>query len=84
VTVAVKNTVIMSINAPGDCRCVDVFKWPDDSFGFQEFRRDPEDNRGWFPVGVAPTQRFATVAIALLHAKERVRWLPDEATTPSQ
>ena len=24
-------------------RCVDLFSRPDDTFGFEEFRRDPED-----------------------------------------
>ena len=37
------NKVIRSINAPGDARCVDLFARPDGSFGFEEYRRDPED-----------------------------------------
>ena len=45
------NKVIRSINAEGAPLCVDVFRRPDGSFGFEEFRRDPEDGRGWYPVG---------------------------------
>ena len=28
-------------------RCVDLFSRPDGSFGFEEFRRDPEDRGEW-------------------------------------
>ena len=31
-------------------RCVDLFSRPDGSFGFEEFRRDPEDRGEWTPV----------------------------------
>jgi hypothetical protein len=76
--VAVKNTVIMSINASGELRCVDVFKRSDGSFGFQEFRRDPEDNRGWYPIGGGSNQRFLSAADALVNAKARIHWLAIE------
>ena len=31
-------------------RCVDIFRRPDGSYGFEEFRRDPEDAGAWTPV----------------------------------
>ena len=31
-------------------RCVDIFLRPDGTFGFEEFRRDPEDGGVWTPV----------------------------------
>jgi hypothetical protein len=31
-------------------KCVDLFSRPDGSFGFEEFRRDPEDRGEWTPV----------------------------------
>jgi hypothetical protein len=31
-------------------RCVDIFKRPEGTFGFEEFRRDPEDVGAWTPV----------------------------------
>lgn len=46
-----KNTVLKSINLPGESRCVDIFIRPDGTVGFEEFRRDFEDIRGWFPAG---------------------------------
>jgi hypothetical protein len=83
--VTVKNRVVRSINAPGEFRCVDIFIWPDSEvdvheFGFQEFRRDPEDNRGWYPIGGRSSQRFLSAADALVNAKERIHWLANEAT----
>jgi hypothetical protein len=31
-------------------RCVDIFWRPDGTYGFEEFRRDPEDMGAWTPV----------------------------------
>ena len=31
-------------------RCVDLFSRPDGSYGFEEFRRDPEDRGEWTPI----------------------------------
>ena len=47
------NRVLRSINDEDASRCVDIFLRPDGSIGFEEYRRDVEDGRGWFPVGVA-------------------------------
>ncbi|ATG43292.1 hypothetical protein PhaeoP18_01333 [Phaeobacter piscinae] len=40
------NKVIRSINLDGELICTDIFQRPDGSYGFDEFRRDPEDGRG--------------------------------------
>jgi hypothetical protein len=74
---ATRNMVVQSINMAGDCRCVDVFRRPDGSFGFAEFRRDPEDNRGWFPVVQDTGVAFLTAADALVAARRRVVWLAE-------
>ena len=43
----VKKTLVMkSIETPDGGRCVDFFRTPDNSFGFEEFRRDAEDWAG--------------------------------------
>ncbi|MEO3431283.1 hypothetical protein AAFN88_20675 [Pelagibius sp. CAU 1746] len=75
-----KNTVVASINAPGSCasggsRCVDVFRRPDGTFGFEEYRRDAEDPRGWFPVGFFGDQVFDGAAAALAQARRQISWL---------
>ena len=71
----VKPIVVTSINAPGESRCVDIFERPDGSFGFEEFRRDSEDARGWFPVGFFAEQVFESAEAALAEARRRVSWL---------
>jgi hypothetical protein len=69
------NTVIHSFNLDGELRCVDIFRRPDGSFGFEEYRRDPEDNRGWFPVGFFADHRFGNATDALQEARRRIQWL---------
>ena len=46
-----KSKVLKSINLPGDNICVDIFIRPNNTYGFDEFRRDPEDGQGWFSIG---------------------------------
>jgi len=59
-------------------RCVDVFRRPDGSFGFEEFRRDAEDRGSWTPVAYYCPLRFATQAAALAAAARAVRWLCEQ------
>ncbi|WP_340119338.1 hypothetical protein [Pelagibius sp. 7325] len=75
-----KNKVLRSINAPssyasGESRCVDVFRRPDGTFGFEEYRRDAEDARGWFAVGFFSDRVFDSEDAALREARARVVWL---------
>jgi len=52
-----------------------VFARPDGTFGFEEFRRDPEDMGAWTPIGYFSGREFATADAALIAAKEAVPWL---------
>ena len=70
-----ENEVIRSVNLEGETICVDLFRRPDGSFGFEEFRRDPEDGRGWYPIGHHAGRRFATYEAAADAAVESVGWL---------
>lgn len=74
------NKVMKSINAYDDSTCVDIFMRPDGSFGFEEYRRDIEDARGWFPIGYYSTQVFETAEEALIDAKASIRWLVEKST----
>ncbi|HEY7607764.1 MAG TPA: hypothetical protein VIF14_00915 [Alphaproteobacteria bacterium] len=56
-------------------RCVDLFRRPDGSFGFEEFRRDPEDAGAWTPVQFYARKSFASKDEALAEAKRAVAWL---------
>jgi hypothetical protein len=42
--------VVESFENPEHDRCVDFFRRPDDTWGFEEFRRDVEDAGAWTPV----------------------------------
>ncbi|WP_299352831.1 hypothetical protein [uncultured Shimia sp.] len=70
-----KNTVLQSINLDGETVCVDIFKRPDGSFGFEEFRRDPEDGRGWFAIGHYSGQIYQSESDAEVAARKSVGWL---------
>lgn len=72
-----KNKVVKSINYDGEMLCVDIFVRPDDTFGFEEYRRDIEDNRGWFPIGFYADRVFHSVDDALADAIGIVPWLSD-------
>jgi len=80
--VSLRNKVLQSINAPGESRCVDVFARPDGSYGFEEYRCDSEDTRGWFPVGVYGAEIFDSAEAALAAARRQVSWLK-EAEPPA-
>ncbi len=69
------NKVTRSIETADGGRCVDLFRRADASFGFEEYRRDPEDATGWFPLGFHAEATFPTEAAALAEARQRVGWL---------
>jgi hypothetical protein len=72
-----KNLVVKSINAAGEVRCVDIFRRPDNTFGFEEYRRDVEDQRGWFAIGFYSDKTFETEGTALIAAVGSVSWLKE-------
>jgi hypothetical protein len=74
-----KLRVAVSLNNAAGDRCVDVFERGDGSYGFEEFRRDPEDPRGWFPLHRHGSRSFDSEATALGEAKRVVAWLRDES-----
>jgi hypothetical protein len=67
--------VVTSIENQARDHCVDIFVRADGTFGFEEYRRDPEDGRGWFPLHHYSHQVFATEHDALAHAKAIVAWM---------
>jgi hypothetical protein len=67
--------VLASIeNAEAD-RCVDLFRRADGSFGFEEFRRDPEDGGAWTRTGRHGGAVYATRDEALAAARRAIAWL---------
>jgi hypothetical protein len=68
--------VLSSYQTPTADRCVDIFSRPDGTFGFEEFRRDPEDMGAWTPVAYYSHRRPTTEAEAVSAARVAVTWLP--------
>ena len=69
--------VLKSIETDPHHRCVDLFRRPDGSFGFEEFRRDVEDAGAWTPVAFYSGTAYATREAALSAAVARVVWLAE-------
>ena len=70
--------VLRSIENGERDRSVDLFRRPDGSFGFDEFRRDAEDAGVWTPVAYHSGAAYASTDDALGAAVKAVVWL-DEA-----
>jgi len=67
--------VVSSVqNVEGD-RCVDVFRRPNRTFGFEEFRRDPEDGGAWTPLHHYSATEYADQPAADAAARRCVVWL---------
>jgi hypothetical protein len=58
-------------------RCVDLFRRPDGTYGFEEFRRDVEDAGAWTPVQYYSHASYPSKATALSAAALSVAWLAD-------
>jgi hypothetical protein len=70
--------VLASWESSDRFRCVDIFSRPDGSFGFEEFRRDPEDMGAWTPVAYFSGAAYATRADVERAVKRAVPWLAGE------
>jgi hypothetical protein len=68
-------TVLVSLETEDGLRCVDLFRRPDGTFGYEEFRRDPEDQGAWTPVRFASGLSYASLEQARVAAAEAVVWL---------
>lgn len=69
-----KPVVLASIENADGSRCVDIFARPEGGFGFEEYRRDPEDPR-WTQVGAHSGKTFPTREAAEAAAKAAVPWM---------
>lgn len=74
-----ENKVLRSVNTADGGRCVDIFRRPDGTFGFEEFRRDVEDPSGWFPTGGHMGKSFDTEHDAFDQARVSVCWFGNTA-----
>jgi hypothetical protein len=60
-------------------RCVDLFERPDQTCGFEEFRRDVEDAGAWTPVQYYGYAVFPSREAALAAAIKAVGWLSEQS-----
>jgi hypothetical protein len=67
--------VLVSHQSGEGDRCVDVFARPDGTFGFEEFRRDPEDLGEWTAVAYFSGRSYPTEDGARSAARHEVPWL---------
>jgi len=70
-------TVLASIETEDGRYCVDLFRRPDGTFGYEEFRRDPEDGGAWTPVRFASGLVFGNLDDARAAAEQAIAWLGD-------
>jgi hypothetical protein len=68
-------TVLDSIENGEANRCVDIFLRPDGTFGFEEYRRDPEDAGLWTLVAYHAQRIYATREEAKAAARTIIAWL---------
>ena len=54
---------------------MDIFARPNGTFGFEEFRRDPEDMGVWTPVSFFSGHEYETEAEAVDAAGRAAPWL---------
>jgi len=74
------NKVLMSVESLHGDYCVDVYVRADGTFGFEEYRRDPEDGGRWYSLQRHSGQVFQSEDDALVEAKARVAWLKANET----
>ena len=72
-----KKFVIRSINNSDQSLCVDIFKRNDNTFGFEEYRRDKETYEGWFKVNSYEHNIYSTEKEAFIYACKYVHWLKE-------
>ena len=56
-------------------RCVDIFSRPGGTYGFEEFRRDPEDMGGWTPINYFSGREYTSESEAIEAACRSIPWL---------
>ena len=68
-------TVVKSINDITNTLCVDIISNGQGQFSFKCFRRDPEDNSGWYPNGPESDFLYYSAQEAQKAAGEVVIWM---------
>ena len=70
-----KKIVVRSINNSDQSLCIDIFKRNDNTFGFEEYRRDKETHEGWYKVKMYENNIYLTEKEAFSNACKYIHWL---------
>ena len=68
--------VLQSVENDIEDRCVDFFVRTNGTFGFEEYRRDREDDVGWKKMGQYSGTKFSSMEAAKESARYLIGWLP--------
>jgi hypothetical protein len=71
-----KPTVLLSLEDSQGLRCVDIFRRAEGSFGFKEFRKDPEDGGRWTMTADFSHLTYPSQDAAHAAAAATLGWLP--------
>ena len=75
-----KKFVVRSINNSDQSLCVDIFKRKNNTYGFEEYRRDKETHEGWYKVHSYGRNVYFSEQEALTSAYKNVGWLKEKAS----
>ena len=70
------SNVVTTVHSEDAHRCVKILREADVTFGYREFRRDPEDAGGWTMVS-DNGGAFANAQQAAAAAADRIAWLSE-------
>lgn len=70
-----KRLVVASLESADGWRCIDIVAAPDGTFRWDEWRRDPEDPRGWRATGAVSGGDFGDQSEAEADARARFHWI---------
>tara|TARA_A100001015_G_C14604560_1_gene561760 strand:+ start:80 stop:331 length:252 start_codon:yes stop_codon:yes gene_type:complete len=75
-----KQTVVRSINNSDQSQCIDIFKRKDNTYGFEEYRRDKETYEGWYKVHSYGHYVYLSEQEALTSAYKNISWLKEKCS----
>ena len=79
-----KQFIVCSINNSDQSQCVDIFKRKDNTYGFEEYRRDKETYEGWYKIHSYEQDVYLSEQEALTSAYKNVSWLKEKTSNINQ
>ncbi len=69
-----KNAVILSVNNDEGNLCLDIFIRENNTFSFEEYRKDPENVDGWYKVENYSNKIYKNQKEAYKDARKYIMW----------